>query len=102
MATATKTTPRKPAARKLTESAIAAEAVGDRVPFEFRGETFGLLPTSEWSLNALEAFEEGRVVAFLKDILGADYAKLRGLDIKVADLEEFVADAKDALGIAGN
>jgi len=95
-------TTRKPAA-KATATAIAAEALGELIPFTFRGLKLELLPTSEWPLDALEAFEEGRVVGFLKIILGADqYGELKGLGLKVPDLEELITDAKDALGIAGN
>ncbi|UIW13267.1 tail assembly chaperone [Arthrobacter phage Crewmate] len=81
----------------------AAEALGEMIPFTFNDEDFVALPSSEWSFDSLEAYEEGRVLAFLREILDADsYKALRAMKPKAAVLGEFVQTLQKAVGIAGN
>ncbi|UIW13268.1 tail assembly chaperone [Arthrobacter phage Crewmate] len=80
----------------------AAEALGEMIPFTFNDEDFVALPSSEWSFDSLEAYEEGRVLAFLREILDADsYKALRAMKPKAAVLGEFVQTLQKAVGIAG-
>lgn len=80
-----------------------SEAVNAPVEFEFDGETYTVPPSKEWDLDALEAFESGRVLTFIASILGKDqYATFRKVPRKVADAEALFDAIQEALGIAGN
>ncbi|QOP65074.1 tail assembly chaperone [Arthrobacter phage Adumb2043] len=81
----------------------AAEALGESIPFSFEGKDFMVLPSSEWSFDAIEAYEQGRVLAFLSEILDADsFKELRAMKPKASVLGEFVVALQKAAGIAGN
>jgi len=41
------------------KSAPAAEALAQSIEFEFRGAEFAVLPTTEWSLDALRRSRTG-------------------------------------------
>ncbi|QGZ17312.1 tail assembly chaperone [Arthrobacter phage Warda] len=84
-------------------SPAAAEALGESIPFTFDGKDFVVAPSSEWSFDALEAYEEGRVLAFLREILDEESFKtLRAMKPKASHLGEFVVALQKAAGIAGN
>lgn len=81
----------------------AAEALGEKIAYHFNGKDYFLDPSSEWSFDALEAFEEGRIFAFLKMVLGAEqYAELKKSKPNAGDLNVFIEGMQKALGIAGN
>ncbi|UVK63536.1 tail assembly chaperone [Arthrobacter phage Janeemi] len=83
-------------------SPAAAEALGEAIPFTFDGKDFVVVPSSEWSFDALEAYEEGRVLAFLREILDEESFKtLRAMKPKASVLGEFVVALQKASGIAG-
>lgn len=93
------------AARKptTTTAAAAIEALAvERIELTFQDETYSVLPSSEWTLDIIEAFEEGRVAGFLKEVLGDDYAKLRATKPKPDTLSEFVSALTTAAGVKGN
>jgi hypothetical protein len=82
---------------------VAAEAADAPSILTFRGIKFEIAPTASWSLDALEAFEDGKVTTFLRSILGpAQWAALKGAAPQVGDLTDFVEALQGALGIAGN
>lgn len=81
----------------------AAEALGEMIPFTFDGKDYLVAPSSEWSFDALEAYEEGRVLAFLREILDEEgFKTLRAAKPKASVLGEFVVTLQKAVGIAGN
>ncbi|CCQ44312.1 hypothetical protein ARTSIC4J27_236 [Pseudarthrobacter siccitolerans] len=81
----------------------AAEALGEIIPFAFEGKDFAVAPSSEWSFDAIEAYEEGRVLAFLREILDeTSFKTLRAMKPKASVLGEFVGALQKAAGIAGN
>jgi hypothetical protein len=89
-------------ARKPTNP-TAAEALAAPIEFAFEGATYGVLPTSEWDLDAIEAYEDGRVLSAIRLILSpGDYQRFRAKRRKAADLDAFVRAMQGALGIAGN
>lgn len=90
------------AAKSAKSTPAAAEALGERIPVEFRGDTFHIDNPQEWSFDALEALEQGKVATFLVAILGPDAPRFRALRLRVGDLEEFVQAALSAAGIQGN
>ena len=83
-----------------TQTASVAESTNTAVSFAFRGETYNVPPTSAWPFRALEAYEDGKLAAFLRAILGTDYARLA--DFTVGDVSEFVEELSKGLGIQGN
>ncbi|WP_336628443.1 MULTISPECIES: hypothetical protein [unclassified Microbacterium] len=90
------------AARK-TANPIAAEAVHALIEFSYDGETYAVTPTNDWTLDALEAFEDGKVLTLLREVLAEDgYSKFRQSHNAVADIQGFMAALQKAQGIAGN
>lgn len=87
----------------MTKSAAAHEALAESVPFTYEGEDYSVAPSSEWDLDVLEAFENGKLVTFLRGVLGSEqYAAYRKAHPKVGGLEPFVVAIQKALGIKGN
>lgn len=85
------------------KTAAAAEALAETIPFTFEGNDYELLPSSEWDLEVLEAAEDGRVIALLRGLLVGDgYDRLKATKPKAKQLEAFVAEAMEALGVQGN
>lgn len=67
--------------------AVKAEALGHGVTFEFDGETYEILPASEWDLDAIEAFEAQKAATGVRLILGdKQYKRFKSKPRKVADL----------------
>ena len=90
-------TARKPA------NPTAAEALGDRIPYTYGGESYLVLPSIEWSYDALEAFESGKLATFLREILGEEqHARFKATKPKVGDVNDFILGLQSALGISGN
>lgn len=86
-----------------TPNPTAAEVLGDRIPFSYGGVDYFVLPSLEWSYDALEAFENGRLAAFLREILGEEqHAAFKATKPKVADVNDFIVGMQKALGFAGN
>lgn len=86
-----------------SKNPTAAEALAERVPFVWRDTDFAVLSTAEWSYEALEQYEDGRITHFLKEVLGADeHARFKAMKPKAADVQDFVGAIQKALGIQGN
>jgi hypothetical protein len=93
------------ATARKTSASIEATPTDERdelVAFTFRGVEFHALPSDEWGLDIIEAWENGKAVGTLRGVLGDDYEKLHALSPKGADLREFTADLWKALGGKGN
>jgi hypothetical protein len=81
----------------------AAEALGDRIPFEFEGESFLVTPSTEWTLDDVEAAEEGRLVAFMKAVLSdAEMTRVRALGLKGPRIGAFIEALTKGAGVQGN
>ncbi len=90
-------------ARTPKTNPVAAEANGTLTPVSFKGDEYLVPPTTLWPITALADFEDGRVVGFLRGILGPDQAKtLLSSGANVGELGEFVVSIQEALGIEGN
>lgn len=86
-----------------TKNPTAAEALGEKVPFSYNGVDYLLDPSSEWDYEALEAFENGKVVTFLRMILGEEqHAAFKATKPKAGDVNDFLTALQKALGIKGN
>jgi len=90
-------TARKPA------NAAAAEATATPIPFEFDGQSYSILPSSEWSFDALDSLEQNRIATFLREVLGDDsLATFKATKPKIADAARLAQTALEAAGIRGN
>jgi len=90
-------------ARKTTKSPTAAEALGEKLPFTYNGEEYLVDPTSEWTYDVLEAYEDGRLVGFLRGVLGDEqHERFKATKPRVREINDFVTELQSALGIAGN
>lgn len=77
-----------------------AEAKSEMVSFEFDGDTYSVAPADEWDLDVLEAFEDGKVVATVRALVGpAGWATYKSKPRKVKDLDAFFTAIQEALGL---
>lgn len=94
------------AARKPspTSNPAAAEALdAERITFTHDGVDYATTPTSEWTLDALEAYENGRILTLLREVLlDGGYDRFRETHTRVADLTDLFQALAEALGLAGN
>jgi hypothetical protein len=87
----------------MATNAAKSEALGLGIDFEFEGKTFTVPPTSEWDLDVLENYEDGKVAATMRALLGADqWATYKETPRKVSDLAALFEAVQGALGISGN
>ncbi|MGW0504143.1 hypothetical protein [Micromonospora sp. NPDC003241] len=83
--------------------AARAEAAGQLSTFEFDGETYAVAPTDQWDLGALDAIEDGRILAAVRIILGAEQVdRFRAKPRTFGDLNSFFDAAQKAAGVKGN
>lgn len=77
---------------------VQVEALSDgTLAVAFRGDTFVVPVIDEWTIEALEAFENGKGVQLLKQLLGqkqwARFRRSYGKKKDVDDLAEAIAEA---------
>jgi hypothetical protein len=85
------------------KSATAAEALSEKIPFDYQGVEYEIDPTPEWDYEAFEALSDGLVPIFLRSVLGAEqHARFKATKPKVKDLQGFVEAIKSAAGVSGN
>lgn len=90
-------------ATTVKKNPVAAEATGSLIAFDYEGVSYEISPASEWTIEALEAFEDDRIVAFLREILGAEqFQTFKRQNPRVSDIPDFVTVLQGALGISGN
>jgi hypothetical protein len=86
-----------------TASAAKAEATNADVTFDYDGTTYTIPATKDWDLDVLENYEDGKIAATVKAVLGADqYAKFRSKPRTVSHLRDLFEALQTAVGIAGN
>lgn len=71
------------------------------VTFDFEGHTYSIPAAEEWSIDALEAYEDGKLATLLREILGDGWTVFKSVPRKVGDLTALFAEAEKALN-AGN
>lgn len=67
------TKPRLTAAQK---KAAAEEAANAPVDFEYDGDQYTVPPFKEWDLDAMEAYEDGKILSCIRAVLGDDQWKV--------------------------
>jgi hypothetical protein len=86
--------------RPQAAKAVKAEALETAIQFEFEGVTYTIPPTSEWSVEALEAAEDGKVITFVRSVLGPEqWAAFKAVPRKAADLDRFGDALMEAAGL---
>lgn len=74
------TAARKPATAKT-------EAANREIAFTFDGDEYVIPLSGDWDLPVLEAYEDGRVVAFTRELIGpAQWATFKSRPRKVSDI----------------
>lgn len=80
-----------------------AEALNESVSFAYDGETYAIPPTSEWDLDVLVSYENGKIAATVEGLLGADQWKtFRSKKRTVGDLNGLFEELQKAVGVSGN
>lgn len=88
---------------KTKTPAVVAEALGQPIEFEFGGVEYAIENTEKWPYEALVALEEGRLVTFLRMVLGEDqHEAFRATAPAVEDVNGLVEAMQAAAGISGN
>jgi hypothetical protein len=91
------------AARKPAAATAKTEANDAEVAFAFEGKSYVVPTASEWDLPVLEAYEEGRVIAFTRELLGPDqWAAFKSKPRKVADITALFEAIESATVGPGN
>ncbi len=68
--------------------------------FEYDGNSYVIPPAKKWPLDAVEAQEEGKMIGFIKALLGDDqYKTLRKNTNDLSQLDEFVGAMFESLGV---
>lgn len=84
-------------------SAAKAEALNEAVTFEYDGETYTVAASKDWDLDVLEQYEEGKVAATVKALLGPEqWATFRSTKRTVGDLSDLFEALQKAIGVSGN
>ncbi len=68
---------------------------------EFRGKKF-ILPkdVNDWSLDVMEAFEDGKMVTVIRGLLGdKQWAEIKAMDLKTSDFAELTESVLKAMGV---
>lgn len=80
------------------------EAKGQKISFQYDGETFEVLPPAEWDVEALEAVEDQKIVTCIRLILGDEqWKRFKARPRTVGDLNAlFAVMQARALGPSGN
>lgn len=72
-----------------TTKRLQAEAVLEDVEFEFDGDPYAIPHPKRWPLEAIEAEEAGKVVGFLRELLGKEqFATFKAKPRTLEDLDK--------------
>lgn len=83
-----------------TKKTLKTEALNEEIVFTFKDEEFVLPPHTTWPLDALEAYEEGKILKLLKAVFGDEqYGRIKNVCANWPELNEFVVAAFQAAGV---
>lgn len=84
-------------------TAAQNEATDKPITVTWKGKTYRIVPSAEWTIETLEAMEDGKMTQMLRGMLAGDgYARLRETRPLIADLNDLFEKIQKALGISGN
>jgi hypothetical protein len=79
------------------------EATDKPITVTWKGKTYRVIPSTEWTIETIEAMEDGKMTHMLRGMLADDgYARLRETKPLLPDLTDFFEKVQKALGISGN
>jgi hypothetical protein len=83
---------------------IKADALGTAVTFDYDGTEYTVPAASDWPVDALESFEDGKIIATVRAILGAaQWKTFKAASPKVSQLNEMFGALQAAtIGGKGN
>ena len=82
---------------------VKAAAQDDIVTFEHKGITYAIETADRWSLETLEAFEDGKVIKAAREILGeVAWTRYKATKPRGAEFGELLTAISEAVGIQGN
>jgi hypothetical protein len=80
-----------------------SEALHESVSFDYDGHNYTIAPTTEWDLDVLESYEDGKIAATVRALLGPEqWATFRSKKRNVGDLGSLFEALQSAIGISGN
>lgn len=89
-------TTRQTAAQK---KAAKLEAEGAAVDFEYLGESYTVPPFKKWDLDAMEAYEDGKILSCIRAVLGPDQWKVfKAGKPNMGDFDDFCGALFEATG----
>jgi hypothetical protein len=89
------------AARKTAP--IKADVANAPVEFRFEGDDYSIPHTSDWPLDVLESFEDGRIVATVRALLGDEqWKRYKSKPRKASDLAVLFGAIEEAAVGRGN
>lgn len=63
----------------------------------FEDVDYTIAPAEDWSLDAIEAYEDGKIATLVREILGAEqWARFKEKPRKVSDLTAFMREFEKA------
>jgi len=71
------------------------------ITFTHEDITYTIPPAEDWSVDALEAYEDGKLATLLREILGDSWVAFKATKPKVSDLAALFESAEKALN-SGN
>lgn len=84
-------------------SPAKADTLGELTEFTYDGVAYKVAPASEWDLDVLESYEDGRIIAAVRALLGeAQWKKFRSKPRKTSDLNDLFGAIQEAVGVSGN
>ena len=79
---------------------VKNEVKDEPTTFEYDGNDYTIPPAKKWPLDAVEAQEDGKMIGFIKALLGEDqYKTLRKSANDLSQLDEFVGAMFDSMGV---
>ncbi len=81
-----------------------AEALNAPITFEFDGESYTVAPAAEWDVEALEAFEDQKIITCVRMILGDEqWKRFKSKPRNMGDLNGlFMVMQAQLVGPSGN
>lgn len=81
-----------------------AEALNESIKFEYDGESYTVAPAAEWDVEALEAFEDQKIITCVRMILGDDqWKRFKSKPRNMGDLNGlFMTMQAQLVGPSGN
>ncbi len=79
------------------------EALDTPITVTWKGKTYKVVPASKWTIEVLEAVEDGKMTYILRNVLEGDgYTRFRATQPLASEVGEFFEKVSKAVSPAGN